>query len=131
MKNINPMLNGSGRQLKPHKKHKVRADKKVDIRVPITDEDREFVLWNSRVNKESMTAFCTNLVRRQIQTKREFNPHPYAQTDFIVHIKAEKELYEDIVDYSVQWSCSIREAAHRILTDSLFFIKGGVYIEGV
>lgn len=61
----------------------------------------------------------------------EFKEIPYCKTDFIVHVKADRELYQYIVNYSVTWGCSIRETTHRILTDSIFYIKGGVHIEGI
>ncbi|MBP3953632.1 hypothetical protein [Bacillus suaedae] len=131
MKRLNPMLNEQRRPRKPSINRKTRSDKKVDIRVPITDQDREFILWNARSRRMSMTAFCTEIIQIQIQRNQEFHPRPYEHTDFIVHVKADEELYRHIVNYSIKWSCSIREATHRILTDSIFFIKGGVHVEGV
>lgn len=128
---LNPMLNEKGRHNKPAKNRKQRSDKKVDIRVPISDDDREFVLYHARTKRQSMTRFCTDIIRTQIENHQEFYEHPYSQTDFIVHVKADEELYQHIVNYSIEWSCSIREATHRILTDSLFFIRGGIHIEGI
>ena len=119
-------------QRRPHvtdKVRKQRSDKKVDIRVPVTDSDREFILWSSRSRRESMTKFCTEVVQNYIANGFDFKEHPYVKTDFEVHVKADETLYKKIVDYSVKWNCSIREATHRILTDSLFYMQGGTHIE--
>lgn len=70
MKKLNPMLNELRRQKQPMKNHikndtprKQRCDKKVDIRVPISDADRDFILWNARSKRQSMTSFCTVIVK--------------------------------------------------------------------
>jgi hypothetical protein len=131
MKHINPMLNEQRRQRKTKNNRKQRSDKKVDIRVPISDGDRDFVLYNARSRRESMTKFCTDVIRIQIANNKEFHAHPYVKSDFIVHVKADEELYRNIVNYSLEWNCSIRETTYRILTDSLFFIRGGIHIEGI
>lgn len=126
---INPMLNEK-KERKKKTPRKVRSDKKADIRIPISESDYNFVLYHSRSKRMSMTAFCTDIVRSQLQRSTDIHEHPYVITDRMVHIKPEKDLYDAIVRLSVQWgSSSIREAAHRILTDSIFYIRGGIHIE--
>ncbi|WP_332698655.1 hypothetical protein [Halalkalibacter lacteus] len=128
---LNPMLNEQRRPRKTKIDRKQRSDKKVDIRVPISDDDREFVLWSARTKRQSMTQFCTEILRTQIKNNKEFHEHPYIKSEFIVHVKADEELYRHIVSFSIEWSCSIREATHRLLTDSIFFIRGGIHFEGI
>lgn len=132
MEKLNPMLNELRRQkqsTKDDQPRKKRCDIKVDIRVPISDEDRDFILWNARSKRQSMTKFCTEIVKTHIRMGYEFKKHPYQMSDFMVHVKADQELYQYIVNFSVEWDCSIREATHRILTDSIFYIRGGTHIE--
>ncbi|WP_096199532.1 hypothetical protein [Bacillus sp. FJAT-45350] len=109
---------------------KERSDKKVfsDIRVPVSLYDREYIMYCSRSKKQSMTEFCTEIVKINIEEFYEFPELTYTTSDYIVHVKADKEVYERIVYFSVSWNCSIREATYRILTNALFYLQGGVYI---
>lgn len=132
MTNINPMLNDRRRPKSSSANRKKRSDYKADIRVPVSKEDYDFIKWNARSKKQSMTRFCTDVIRSQISMNQEFNEHPYIRTGFEVHIKPDEELYQKIIDYWVEWGySSLREAAYRILTDSIFFIRGGIHFEGI
>lgn len=131
MAHLNPMLNKSRRQRSGVKTRKQRSDKKVDIRVPISDSDREFILWNARSKRESMTKFATDIVRDSVMRDFPFKEYPYEKHFFEVHVKADQELYQHIVNYSVEWNCSIRETTYRILTNALFYIRGGIHIESI
>lgn len=128
---INPMLNADKKPLRIQRKRKTRSDKKADIRVPISAEDRAFILYNARSKRQSMTAFCTDIVRTQLQQTHYFYSWPYEQSDHNVHIKADADIFQQIVQLSADWDCSLRAAAYRILTDSIFYIRGGVHIDGI
>lgn len=108
---------------------KTRSDKKIDIRVPVSERNREFILWNARSKRQSMTRYATDIVRDSINRNLHFVECEYVKHDFEVHVKAEQELYQHIVNYSVDWNCSIREATFRILSNAIHYIRGGVHIE--
>ena len=132
MVNLNPMFNEQRRHRNTKNDRKTRSDKKADIRVPVTVDDYEFIKWNARSKKQSITRFCTDIVTTQIKMNQEFHEHTYLKTGYEVHIKPEEELYQKIVEYSILWEYgSIRETAHRILTDSIFYIRGGIHFEGI
>ncbi|MED1603069.1 hypothetical protein [Alkalihalophilus marmarensis] len=129
--NLNPMLNQTKRKLSQPLVRKKRSDSKVDIRIPITPKDREFVLYAARSRRESITSYVTGIVKAHLDQRSEFPQQVYGPSDFIVHVKAPPKMYESVVHYSIKWDCSIREATHRIFTDALFREQGGVYVEGV
>lgn len=110
---------------------KTRSDKKIDIRVPISDDDREFIMWNARSKRQSMTSFATEIVRDYVERNLPFKEYPYKKYFYEVHIKVDQELYQQIVNYSIEWNSSIRETAYRILVNSLYYIRGGVHIESI
>ncbi|MDQ0254945.1 DNA gyrase/topoisomerase IV subunit B [Evansella vedderi] len=120
-------------KLRPPKKRKTRSDKKRDIRVPISFEEYNFVLYCSRSKKQSITQFCTELVREYIEKNTNFEEMPYdSSSEYMVHVKPNQLLYESMVNLSVSLNCrSMREATHRILANAIFYMQGGTHVESV
>ncbi len=106
----------------------MRADKKIDIRIPINRDDKKFVFWESKMRRQSMTEYCTDLVKAHLETQNHFPIQEYKLSLNWVHVKVQQQTYEQLVYYANEWGCSIREATHRIFTDALFKERGGVYV---
>ncbi|WNF36383.1 hypothetical protein RJD24_18470 [Bacillaceae bacterium IKA-2] len=121
--NINPMFNQKPKKQPPPPKvskvRKVRSDKKHDIKIPISAYNKKLVLLFARRKDLSVTQYCTELVAEALGYNFDFEEVEYKHTDTTVHIKPDKELYNLIINKSVDWSCSIRRASHRVLHHAL------------
>ena len=100
---------------KINKVRKVRSDKKHDIKIPISAYNKKIILLFARRKDLSVTQYCTEIVAESLGYNFDFDNVEYKHTDTTVHIKPDKLIYNLIIDKSVDWSCSIRRATHRVL----------------
>ncbi|WP_100373060.1 hypothetical protein [Bacillus sp. FJAT-45037] len=124
---INPMLNEKAR--KPRKK---RSDSKRDIKIPVTQDEKEFIIRASIGRGESETEYCTKLIQSALERNSEFDEVEYQHSSLSVHIKLSQEWYDIISYYAALWHCrSIRKVAHRIFMQSLRLERGEIIFEGI
>ena len=123
--NLNPMyqktkpkLPPTERQyMQPSRPRKERSDKKKDIKVPLTEEQKRMVRWGAYQREMTATSFSTTLVEKALSRPylKELTEIPYEDTYDYVHVKLSKTNYEVVVKLSILWNVSIRKGVHRIL----------------
>jgi hypothetical protein len=103
---------------------KTRCDKKLQIKVPVTDEEKLKIARQSlqnghrgEIHSYLAIAFKEALERPYIQYSKAV---PYKNNGNYVSTKVKKDIYEKIVELKVEWGMrSICQAAHRILINEL------------
>ncbi|ERN54338.1 hypothetical protein [Alkalihalophilus marmarensis] len=124
---INPMLNQSEKRIR-----RKRSDAKYDIKIPVTADEKEFIIRASIGRGESETKYCTQLLKSALGRTKVFDESEYRNTGLTVHIKVNREIHDDIGYYAAIWQCrSIRKATHRIFMSSLKLERGEIVFEGI
>lgn len=103
---------------------KPRKDKKTQIKIPITVEEKLMIGRLSLLNGHKGEihsylgeVFSHAMERPYIQYSKAV---PYKDNGSYVSTKVKKEVYEKIVELKVMWGLrSIRQAAHRIVMNEL------------
>lgn len=133
---LNPMFDdskknkqgiGSGVRKKPITKEqgrKVRKDKKWDVKIPLTLEERRLLKRLGSKYKMTPTELCSDLVKRGLKSGIEFEEVNYLATGKVYPAKLEKEYKDLLFELTVEWDCSYRKAAHRILIGILELERG-------
>ncbi|MGE6756003.1 hypothetical protein ACQKFO_21615 [Rossellomorea sp. NPDC071047] len=99
---------------------KQRSDKKYDVKIPLTPEEREAVRRMAMRSEEYPTNLCTELVKRGLQRGLPFPVVNYPSGSSKCYpAKLEKEYIDLINDWQIKWDCSRKQAAHRILIGML------------
>lgn len=144
--NLNPMFENQKQRnnqasyvrKKPSGHRQTRSDKKHDIRVPVSQKQKQTIhamKISSSVNSHSdvsMTNIATSLVKQGIERRYPTQPIPYVNYDEVVHVKLPNDQYRDLLLMCNEWNyTSARRGAHRILIAMLNQANGGVIIEGI
>ncbi|MFD2512115.1 hypothetical protein ACFSUR_28760 [Halalkalibacter alkalisediminis] len=125
---LNPMLNKQKKDVS----RRTRSDKKRDIKIPVTKEEKLFIIRASIERKESETDYCTQLLQSSLSRNREFEEVEYVNHKETVHVKVNAFLEEQITYYAALWGCrSIRKVTHRIFMQSLRLERGEIIFEGI
>ncbi|ADC52275.1 hypothetical protein BpOF4_21399 (plasmid) [Alkalihalophilus pseudofirmus OF4] len=103
-------------------KRKIRSDKKIDIKVPITIEQKqklkilarlESVKTNERV---SITQMASMLVQEGLVQYESFPENTYDASLNTIHVKLTSFYAEQLFNFELEWDVSKREAAAKILS---------------
>lgn len=96
-------------------KKKSRCDKKKDVKIPLTNDEYKRILIASRKEQFSPTQLSTRMFSEMALNKSDFPDVEYnPQCDSWMHVKLNPEIYDILVELSVNWRCSVRKAAYRI-----------------
>lgn len=99
---------------------KTRSDKKKSVRVYVDRFQYQKVLKNSKLNDQTITAYVSDLVSRELDENKDFEEVNYQVEDHIVHVKLTQDDYEHICNLSASWLYpSIRQTTHRVLINAL------------
>ena len=111
------------------KKRQTRSDKKHDIKINLTMEQRQLLKRitkykkDSTVNKDEITqtSVCTQLLKKALLLKKKDFPEvTYPKSDSKKgRAKLEEKYYNLLFEYTVKWDCSYAKAAHRIFLYAL------------
>lgn len=111
------------------KKRQTRSDKKHDIKINLTMEQRQMLkrltknIWDRTVNKDEITQtyVCTQLLKKALLMKKtDFPEVKYPKSDSKKgRAKLEEKYYNLLFEYTVKWDCSYAKAAHRIFLYAL------------
>lgn len=103
---------------------KIRSDKKLQILVPVTDEQKIEIGRMSLLNghKGEIHSYLAEVFVQA--TEREYlihsKPFDYKDTGNYVSTKVRMDIYNEIARLKVEWGLrSIKRAAHRILMNEL------------
>lgn len=101
-------------------KRATRSDKKVHVKIPLTLEERQLVRKVAREKKMYPTHLCTYLIERGLQLGTQFPLIYYpSSSDKSYPAKLNLRSTEKIDALTIDWDCSRRQAAHRILITML------------
>lgn len=127
----NPLLKKNNtenvRKMNQDKPRKKRSDSKFDIRVHVTEEEKRVARFLAVRNRSHITPFCSSLVKKALTRSIDYPEITYRSTGKPIEIKLEGEFNDLLMNYVIEWDCSKRKAAHRILTYMLR-VEGGVEI---
>jgi hypothetical protein len=103
---------------------KTRSDKKKQIKVPVTDEEKLLIGRMSLLNghKGEIDSYLSSIF--SMATERPYifysKPVPYKDNRNYVSTKVKKEVWDKILELKVEWGLrSVKQAAHRILVNEL------------
>lgn len=99
---------------------KKRSDKKYSVKIPLTTEQRQLVRKISARRDMYPTNLCSELVRKGLERGVPFNEILYpSSSEKSFPAKIEKVYMDKLVEWTIKWDCSRKQAAHRILIGML------------
>lgn len=119
---IKKYISGLVEKQKTVRVRKTRSDKKESVRVWVNEFQYRKILKNSKLNKMTITAYCSALVSNELEDyyERRFEEFPYRVEDHIVHIKLNQMDYEAICELSAVFGYPYkRKTVHRVLMNAL------------
>lgn len=123
MSSVNPMFEPLNRSSKiPNNKHrKTRSDKKKDVKIPVTEIQRQQIRLTAFQKGLTTTQYMSQLITENLNLAyiREIHAYEYKDTKKYIHAKLEQETHFKLVHIAVEWGISQREAATRILCFAL------------
>lgn len=120
MSNLNPMFSKTI-VLSTDRKRKKRMDSKTDVKVAVSLDQKKALRILGFCEKLSITQYASKLVKEGISKEYiQFATRTHYSKDYeFVHVKLEQPYYEELVRLSIDWNCSVRKAAHRVLINML------------
>lgn len=95
---------------------KERCDKKKDVKIPFTEDERKLIKELSRKRNLDPTPYCSLLLKKGLKEKR-FYPHcPYDPKGKPYPAKLEQHYHDLLFTFKVEWDCSLKESAYRIIS---------------
>lgn len=136
MKSLNPMFNRTNTKQTKNKpplktnneplQRKKRSDAKSDVKIPLTLEQRQTIKKLAKRHRMSTTTYCSELLGLFLRRGTDYRLVEYSVKDKkSVHAKLNASDYDILFEYSTKWDCSLRQAAHRILTTAIKIESGG------
>jgi hypothetical protein len=103
---------------------KSRKDKKIQIKVPVTEEQKLLIgrISLQSGHKGEIHSYLADVFTQAIERPYILHSKPVEYKDYgnYVSTKVKNEVYEKIAHLKVEWGLrSIRQAAHRILYNEL------------
>ncbi|PGM51145.1 hypothetical protein [Bacillus sp. AFS053548] len=98
----------------------ILIDKKKDIRILLKPEIKQLIKKLSFQYNTYPTILTTDILTEALYRNKEFDEVEYPiVSKHLVVTKLDKETFEILQGYCVEWDCSIRKAAHRVFVNSL------------
>lgn len=140
MESLNPMFSKNNLKKKKNNERsqtnnelvlrKKRSDAKHDVKIALSTEQRQMIKILANRYHLSPTTYCSQLLGLFLTRSTDFLPVKYSATNKrSVHANLSTIEYKLLFNCSVKWDCSIRQAAHRILTTALKVESGGIHFE--
>lgn len=110
------------------KTRKKRSDAKKDIKVPVSPNEKKLLKMMAfqKTGTPSITQLSSSLVKEGLELSYiKFAPAAkYPQQKDFIHVRLSQADFKALLELSIEWNCSIRKAAHRILLTILQEEKG-------
>ena len=136
MGHLNPMFLRNGEKKadkkvsqnvrKPAAVRKKRSDAKKDIKVPMSIDGRKTLRSEAYKCNSTTTKIATEKVVKSLKKDCSYPEVIYLSSEKTVHVKLDQYFYELLQEKAIEWDCSVRKAAHRILS---FELSGGYEYE--
>ncbi|MCK1995478.1 hypothetical protein MPH61_23430 [Peribacillus muralis] len=95
---------------------KERCDKKKDVKIPFNTYERKLIKKLARLNGLDPTPYCTDLVIKALKSNYSFPDLPYDPKGQPYPVKLELFFHDKLFHYKIEWDCSLKEAAYRIIS---------------
>jgi hypothetical protein len=106
--------------LEPKPKRKTRSDKKYDVKIPLTLDQRRMIRLQAAKKEIYPTHLCTHLIKKGLERGIPFPEIPYpSSSDRSYPAKLESGFIDQLTEWTIEWDCSRKQAAHRILIGML------------
>ena len=106
---------------------KKRSDAKNDVKIPFNEEERRKIKVLARKHNTSPTQYVSSLLKIGLMRGKAYPPVAYSATGKkSIHAKLSESDYEQLFACTVEWDCSYREAAYRIINQMLKHEIGGI-----
>ncbi|MEF8682055.1 UNVERIFIED_CONTAM: hypothetical protein ORM23_18470 [Bacillus cereus] len=123
MSNVNPMFEPRKQSTKitNQQPRKTRSDKKKDVKIPVTEIQRQLIRTSAFHNNLTTTQYMSKLITEHLRIDyiSEIHAYQYKDTKKYIHAKLGQETYSKLVRLSIEWGVSQRAAATRILCFAL------------
>lgn len=141
MTSLNPMFNRSNTKSRVNtekapktnnniKDRKKRSDAKIDVKIPFSDAERKMIKQQAKMKNSSPTQYVSNLLVVGLTRGKAFPIVSYSATHKkSIHAKLKPSDHQKLFDCSVEWDCSLREAAYRITSLMINMNIGGIINE--
>lgn len=106
---------------------KTRIDKKKDVKIPLSDEERKLIKRLANRRGLQPTPFCSLLVKKALTEYKNAQIFEYSYDPKGKPYPAKLEVYyhDLLFDKTVEWDCSLKEAAYRLLKFMLIKERDG------
>jgi hypothetical protein len=121
MEYLNPMLNQKkeSKEAAEIKPRKTRIDKKYPVKIPLTLDQRIQLKRMAFASNTWPTPLTGELLKAYLIRSYDYPVVVYQTSKKYAEAKLEKEFYNILIQYSIEWDVSIKQAAHRIFTEIL------------
>lgn len=102
----------------PVRVRKPRIDKKMDIKIPLTEDIYDRIAHYADRQRVSMTFLATTYMEQIVARNHDFKEVDYEDSELTVHVKANQDLIDTINRYKSKWRYrSTRKTAHRLFME--------------
>ncbi|MEK4745882.1 hypothetical protein [Bacillus sp. FSL R9-9481] len=123
MDKINPMFETPKQSttITNQQPRKIRSDKKKDVKIPVTEIQRQLIRTSAFHNNLTTTQYMSKLITEHLRIDyiSEIHAYEYKDTKKYIHAKLEQGAHSKLVQLAIEWGISQRAAATRILCFAL------------
>ncbi|MCU5074843.1 hypothetical protein [Bacillus paranthracis] len=123
MSNVNPMFEPRKQSttITNQQPRKTRSDKKKDVKIPVTEIQRQLIRSSAFQEGITTTQYMSKLITEHLRVDyiNEIHAYDYKDTKKYIHAKLEHETHSKLVRLAIEWGVSQRAAATRILCFAL------------
>ncbi|PEI77411.1 hypothetical protein CN572_19070 [Bacillus wiedmannii] len=100
---------------------KTRCDKKKDVKIPVTEIQRQLIRSSAFKQNITTTQYMSKLITEHLRIDyiSEIHAYEYKDTKKYIHAKLGQETHSKLVQLAIEWGVSQRAAATRILCFAL------------
>lgn len=99
---------------------KVRCDKKKDVKIPFTPDERQLIKELAKKRGLDPTPYCSYLLIKALRSNYEFPEVYYDPKGKPYPAKLDEYFHEELFKLKVKWDCSLKESAYRIVSYMLY-----------
>ncbi|MGG3102051.1 hypothetical protein ABEP12_01985 [Bacillus velezensis] len=102
---------------------KTRSDKKKDVKIPFSEDERQMIKRLSQKNSLTPTSYLGTLLSHALKMKIDYPKVKYNPKGKPYPAKLTSSDMDLLFEYTVMWDCSFKQAAYRIVNCCLQYEK--------
>ncbi|MGM0877787.1 MAG: hypothetical protein ACQEWV_24370 [Bacillota bacterium] len=95
---------------------KERCDKRKDVKIPFNQSERKLIKELAKKRGLDPTPYCTFLLIKALKTNYHFPECSYDPKGQPYPAKLDQHFHDLLFNYKVEWDCSLKESAYRIVS---------------